>query len=562
MRCIPFSTLVFFIICTWTPLQASSPATDPVQVALIDLLDNRAIPNDFNQLFQNGYFAWDQKLVELYEQQDMKPLWITSAGPDEKARIIANALIASYGEGLDPENYFIAAITRLWTSTSPSELALLDILLTHGLKEYLNDMAYGRAEPCQLDPKLFAAARDSLNNDSPQLVLEAYQAADLERFLHSQIPAHSSYQLLRNALAEYRMIAEQGGWQEIQAGSPLIKPGNEDQRVPAIRSRLAVTKDFTGTALSSSLYDEPLEDAVKRFQARHNLKVDGVVGPNTFKAMNVPVEKRIDQILINLERWRWLPHNLAGNRIFVNIAGFYLRAAFNEKEVFSMPVIVGKVYHKTPVFSDRIRYIEFNPFWNIPNSIAKNEILPDLLKNPAYLQENNIRLFDGWAENAPEIDPSTINWRETGRGITRFRLRQDPGPDNSLGRVKFVFPNRFNVYMHDTPARNLFELDDRAFSHGCIRVSKPIEFALYLLSLDDGEWSMEKIQQILDSKKRTIVVLKKPIPVHILYRTVIVDPDTGTISFYTDIYGRDSLLLQALFPRGATEVCKYPPINK
>jgi murein L,D-transpeptidase YcbB/YkuD len=365
--------------------------------------------------------------------------------------------------------------------------------------------------------------------------------------------------LLRTALARYRAIADQGGWPHIPPG-PSIKPDKEDPRIPAVRTLLAINGDYSSADNGSLLLDPDLVAAVQRFQIRHNLNSDGIIGKNTLAAMNVPVTERIDQILINMELWRWLPHKLEGKQLFINIAGFYLQARQDEQVEFATPVIVGKVYHKTPVFSDLIRYLEFNPFWNIPSSIARKEIVPEMLKDPAYLRNNNIRMFAGWDDNGQEVDPAALNWRQLGKQINRYRLRQDPGPDNALGRVKFVFPNQHDVYLHDTPAHELFRRDDRAFSHGCIRVSRPIELARYLLSADDQSWTMERIQKILEEGKRTVILLKKPVPIHILYRTVSVDQDSGMVSFFKDVYGRDALLQQALFPQGSGSLCRYPPV--
>jgi len=554
---LPFRLSVLLILLLFSA--AGAQVHDPVQLALMDLLENRSLPSNGETDLRVGEYTVDQWLVELYAQRDMRPLWIDENGPGARASSIASTIIASFDEGLDPDAYHAETISRLWNSDDSSELALLDVLLTDGLSSYAADMAQGRTEPCLLDPQLFASARQTGDNNPLARVLEAYHADDLDQYLDSLKPSHSAYGLLRDALSEYRKIAAQGGWPAIPDG-PSIRRGMQDPRLPKIRLRLTITGDYGGTDLHSPLYDAELADAVKLFQKRHNLEIDGIIGRNTLAAMNVPVEKRISQILINMERWRWQPHRLDDRRVYVNIAGFYLHAMNKEKVELAMPVIVGEVYHKTPVFSDRIRYIEFNPYWNIPDSIARNEILPELIKNPAYLEENNIRIFEGWSENAPELDGSIFNWRDIGRHINRYRFRQDPGPDNSLGRMKFVFPNRYSVFLHDTPRRDLFKHDDRAFSHGCIRVSEPLDFAGYLLAQDDDSWDTERINKILDEKKRTVVVLKNPMPIHILYRTAIVDPETGIISFFKDVYGRDELLLQALYPGGSAKICQYPPL--
>lgn len=562
LRCVfkACACLLAFLVLPLHQGAGSTQVNDPVQLALMDIMENKPAPGKEPALARPANLAIEQHIVELYARRQMRPIWVNLEGPGNTALTIAKTLNASFDEGLNPDDYALPAISRLWPSRKPSELAQLDILLTQGLSTYLTDMAYGRAEPCLLDPQLFATARENVNNEPGQLIMQASQAPDLDRFLRDQAPAHDAYRLLRIVLAKYRFIAEQGGWPQIPPG-PSIKPDMQDPRVPAVRSLLRINGDYSCAEDASQLLDPELTAAVQRFQTRHNLNSDGIIGKNTLAAMNVPVAERIDQILINMELWRWLPHKLEGKQIYVNIAGFYLQARQDEQVEFATQVIVGKVYHKTPVFSDRIRYLEFNPFWNIPTSIARKEIVPEMLKDKAYLRNNNIRMFYGWDENGQEVDPATINWWELGGKINRYRLRQDPGPDNALGKVKFVFPNRHDVYLHDTPAHELFRRDDRAFSHGCIRVSRPVDFAHYLLSGDDPSWTMERIQKILDEGKRTIILLKKPIPVHILYRTVAVDPDSGAVSFFKDVYGRDALLQQALFPKGSARLCKYPPIS-
>jgi murein L,D-transpeptidase YcbB/YkuD len=249
---------------------------------------------------------------------------------------------------------------------------------------------------------------------------------------------------------------------------------------------------------------------------------------------------------MNMERSRWISHDLGDVRVGVTIAGFKLVVFNDGKLELAMPVIVGKTYHKTPVFSDMIKYLEFNPFWNIPTGIARNEMLPKLKKDPMYLRERNIRVFSSWGEDAKELDSTKIDWNDVGSNITRYKLRQDPGPANALGTVKFMFPNKYNVYLHDTPSHNLFQRTGRTFSHGCIRVSEPLELASYLLGGEEKGWGIDRVREIVSGGKRTIVSLEKPIPVHITYRTVWIGPD-GTVRFSEDVYGRDKLLEKALY---------------
>jgi murein L,D-transpeptidase YcbB/YkuD len=247
-----------------------------------------------------------------------------------------------------------------------------------------------------------------------------------------------------------------------------------------------------------------------------------------------------------MARWRWQAHDLGENYIMVNIAGFSLSAVKNGETILEMPVIVGKSQHQTPVFSDTIRYLDFNPFWNITTSIARNEELPALRKNPKHLVERNIRLFSSWQEDAVELDSTAIEWSTVSRAqMSRYKLRQDPGPWNALGRVKFVFPNHHSVYLHDTPTRELFDRSFRSFSHGCIRVSRPLALALFALELEDPLWSSKKIDTIVASGERKVIALSNPLPIHITYQTVWLD-NQGIIRFNSDLYNRDARLLEVL----------------
>ncbi|MEN8132415.1 MAG: L,D-transpeptidase family protein, partial [Pseudomonadota bacterium] len=371
-------------------------------------------------------------------------------------------------------------------------------------------------------------------------------APDLKAFLERQLHSNERYEKLRRVLARYREIAAQGGWELIPDGETL-KPGMSDWRVPVIRRRLYLTDSLKSDGLSSTAYDEQLVEAVRHFQMRYGLDVDGVLGKETREAMNVPVEAVIRRIIVNMERWRWLPHDLDGVRVGVNIAGFDLGVFKDLRLEMQMPVIVGKTYHKTPIFSDLIKYIEFNPYWNIPPSIARNEMLPRLKQDPRYLVERNIRLFSGWGADARELDSTTVDWRGvSGKQMNRYKFRQDPGLKNALGTVKFMFPNDYNVYLHDTPSHSLFTRPERTFSHGCIRVSKPAELASYLLGGEENGWGIERVMEAINSRKRTVVPLDKPIPIIIAYRTVWLDSE-GNVRFNKDVYGRDSILEKALF---------------
>jgi murein L,D-transpeptidase YcbB/YkuD len=316
-----------------------------------------------------------------------------------------------------------------------------------------------------------------------------------------------------------------------------------DPRVPAIRARLSITDGASSAvaATEAALYDNALVEAVKRFQARQGLDADGVIGSTTIVAMNVPIRERINSIILAMERLRWMPENLGQQYLIVNIAGFELRRINAGKVEERMAVVVGKPYHRTPVFSDRIRFLEFNPYWNVPPDIAVNEELPVLRRNPAGLSAQGFEVVRG----DQVTDPSSVDWSSIGPGHFPYQLRQRPGPNNALGRVKFMFPNPHNVYLHDSPAQSLFGRSVRAFSHGCIRLSRPLDLAEQVLRVGGVQgWTKDRINNVVASAKTTVVNLREPLPVHITYLTAWADD--GAANFRQDIYGHDAKLLAAL----------------
>lgn len=490
----------------------------------------------------------DREITLIYQDNSMRPLWVTAAGPGKRAQTLLGAVVASDTQGLDPERYLITIIEKYWKSRDAVSLARLDILLTLALGGYVIDLSEGRLEPRKVDSKLFAHARD-VEIDRVKLVRQVLAAPDLARFLDERVPPFKQYHALRKLLSEYRVIAARGGWQPIPAGK-VLKPGMSDSRLTFIRKRLAATDDLKPVGQQGSVYDDKLVSAVKNFQERHGLDPDGVLGGQTLRAMNVSVEERIRQIKVNMERWRWVTRQPGDWVLVVNIAGYKVAGMRKSGIDLLMPVIVGKEYHMTPVFSDAVKYVEFNPFWNVPVSIARNEMLPKLRRDPYYLKKQHIRVFSNWDDNAKELDSTRINWGSTTpQQIARYHLRQDPGPHNALGTVKFIFPNDYNVYLHDTPAHSLFAKSKRAFSHGCIRVSRPQELAAYMLGGAQKGWTEERVKQIIAGGERKVVNLEKPLPIYIMYRTVVVRPGSSVAYFFEDVYGRDALLAKALFQK-------------
>jgi murein L,D-transpeptidase YcbB/YkuD len=331
------------------------------------------------------------------------------------------------------------------------------------------------------------------------------------------------------ALAKYRTIARAGGWPRVSAGAPL-GPGDRSQRVRELRRRLAVTGDSRSTS-DSDIYDAELDRAVRAFQERHGLAPDGRVGSRTLEALNVPVEDRIRQLEINLERFRWLPPDLGTELVWVNIPEFRLRAFRDGREVLSMPVVVGAARSPTPTFHEKIVHAVLNPYWNVPESIALDEVAPKAKGDPGYLRRAQFELLD---ERGSPLPPEKFEADLLREG--RHRIRRKPGPFNDLGRIKFMLPNPFRVYLHDTPARHLFERASRAFSHGCIRLGRPLELARYLF---DGRY--EELESGLGTGEERVMRVARPVPAYIVYFTAWQDGE-GAVNFRDDVYGRDARL--------------------
>ncbi len=487
----------------------------------------------------------DQGLVEIYSRNNMQPFWIEDGKPSARALAIRSVLEGAVSHGLNPNNYFVSNIKQFWNSTDDSGLARLDIILSLGMLLYVADQQEGRMGPHLANPQLFASARNvTLNRET---LMQGFREPDMQFFMEGQAPQFPQYQKMRNKLAEYQRLEQRGGWPSVPGG-PVLKPGMEDPRVKAVRMRLVVTGEVVPSDIESNVYDSGLVESVKQFQKRHGLQQDGVIGKGTLDAMNVSVMARVKQIIINMERYRWLKRVGSDEKlVIVNIAGFEAAGGTVGNFEVTTPVIVGKKYHETPVFHNLIQYVEFNPYWNLPPSIARNETLPKLQSDSSYLQKANMRIFKGWGADASELDAASIDWsRVSKKQMDQYRLRQEPGPHNALGTLKIMFPNEHNVYLHDTPGHELFSRDVRAFSHGCIRMGRPAEMAAFVLGGEKKGWTVDRVGETVATGKNHVVKLEKPMPVYILYRTAYVTRN-DEILFYDDIYGRDLILEKALF---------------
>jgi murein L,D-transpeptidase YcbB/YkuD len=345
-------------------------------------------------------------------------------------------------------------------------------------------------------------------------------------------PRDRYIEALENSIIEYKKIAAEGGWKTIPDGEKL-KLGSSDPRVVLLRERLSITGDFKGKRSISLRMGKSLSEAVIRYQKRNGEEPDGVVGAATLLSLNIPVEQRIKQMKINLDRWKKFSVPLGNTYVLVNMAGFELDVIDNNNPVLNMRVIIGKDFNETPIFSDKISSIEVNPYWNVPESIANKELVEKFSKDVADADEKGYEIV----QNGKAAAVTSVNWSSYANKTVPFSIRQRPGPKNVLGSYKFLFPNKYSIYLHDTNAKSLFEKTVRAFSHGCIRLEKPAELAQYILARDAG-WNADKLADLVASGENTNIALKKPIPVHMAYMTAWVD-DTGIVHFRPDIYGRD-----------------------
>jgi L,D-transpeptidase YcbB len=447
-------------------------------------------------------------------------------------------------DGLNPNDYPTGSLSDLRSSldvNDPQDAARAELYFSAFYIAYAADLKTGRISPQMVDPNLF---RSRKTLDGLRVLTDMTKQQDPGKALSGFEPRNNHYQVLKRMLKAYTAAVEQGiSWPVIGQGATL-KPGQSDSRMGKVRELLAFTGDYDGPENGSSAYDAGLAAAVKKFQIRHGLEAKGLFGKQTVVAMNVPPEERRKQIVINMERWRWMPDDLGAEHFLVNIAAFELQWVQNKKTVERMNVVVGAVATQTPEFSDELEYAELNPTWTVPYTIATKEMLPKLQRNPlAYADE--FELF----VNGKLASWGSVDWDSYGAGKFPFTFRQKPGPKNALGKVKFMLPNKHNVYMHDTPAKDKFANSTRAFSHGCIRLSRPEDLAYALLGQKAG-LSAGEIDSIWAVGETTKVTLARKIPVHIVYATAFAT-DNG-IEFRTDVYGRDKKLYAALFGRAGS----------
>lgn len=482
----------------------------------------------------------NEMVMDFYENRDYRLAWFRNGRLTGNVYQLLSELRSSEHVGLDADNYelFKAFGDSLksdpdkdFLRSSPRDAASFDLLLSKTFLDYAADLSGGRITTDSL-PVIWESYKE--RTDLPILLEEALSGNSITSTLDELRPHHDIYYRLIDA---YHNMAVKP-W-NVPGKIPKLKKGVKSKSVPRIKQFLHETGDLVNSDsiyLSSLLFDAELEQAVIMFQKRHGLDADGITGEMTSEAMNVPYRYRLDQVLVNIDRVRSLPNNMGDRFIIVNIPGYFLEYYEHDSLKLAMDVVVGELENYTPILKDTMSYIVFNPSWNVPFSIATEEMLPEIKEDPDYLSKNNYILLKGSYESSDTLDPETIKWRKITPEEFPFSIIQKPGENNALGRIKFMFPNNYDIYLHDTPADHLFIYQKRDFSHGCIRLEKPVELAKIIL---ENQLSPEELEELLSSDETTEVPLDKKVAVHFTYQTAWIDKQ-GKLNFRDDIYEIDS----------------------
>ncbi|MDR3440057.1 L,D-transpeptidase family protein [Telmatospirillum sp.] len=469
-------------------------------------------------------------LRSFYQNRGWHPAW------NDVADKIVAVLGTANQDGLPAEGLHLGELGQRRPNSGSIGVAEHDLLLTDALLRYASAMRGQRANPSEIE--------DDWLVSTPSFDAVAFLQShlhDLPSALHTLQPPYAGYQLLRQKLGELKAIAAAGDWPKVPPG-PSLKPGVDDERIPAVRRRLIATGEFSSSDATTTVYDDALLAAVQLFQRRHGLADDGALGRQTVNAMNVSAAQLARQVAVNMERWRWLPQHLEDNHIVVNVPGAWMEVVEGGSAVLTMRVVVGDPDHPTPAMHAEMTSLVLNPTWRVPASIATAEILPKLKRDPGYLIANDLELVsESFPPGSPESQGVGISWQD--RSSIPWPIRQRAGSDNALGRIKFNIPNNDDIYLHDTPNHKAFSRALRALSHGCIRLEKPDQLALYVLK--DKDWSQQKLDTEIDTGNTRTVSLSKRLPVWLLYWTTWVDSD-GVLQVRDDLYGRDQRLGSSL----------------
>jgi murein L,D-transpeptidase YcbB/YkuD len=488
-------------------------------------------------------------VTNFYEAANYAPAWLNNDEPTQQAQTLIEVLKQADAKGLNAEDYdgsrWTDRLARLHQSPSPADRARFDAALTVCVMRYVSDLHIGRVNPQHFKFNLDVSAK---KYDLPAFLRDKLiQGADVRAELDQVEPPFAGYKRTQRALQQYMELSRHDDGEQLPVPAKPVDPGGTYDGVPRLTRLLRLLGDLPDGAASesSNVYAGPLVDAVKHFQARHGLGPDGRLGTQTLKQLNMPLSFRVEQLRLTLERWRWVPYQFPRPPIVVNIPEFGLRTYDQDGTTdLMMNVIVGKAYrHETPVFERDMKYVVFRPYWNVPPSILRSEIVPAIRKDRDYIAKKNYEVVtpQGSVVTSGTISDDTLQQLSTGK----LMVRQKPGATNALGLVKLMFPNEYNVYLHSTPSQQLFSQSRRDFSHGCIRVEKPAELAAWVLR-DKPEWSLERVRAAMQTGKDNVQVnLTNPVPVLIIYGTAVVDQQ-NEVHFFDDIYGYDADLEKVL----------------
>jgi len=487
----------------------------------------------------------------FYQDRQYQPAWCRRGNLIALVESLIASIRAGDAEGLVPSDYHFDSIlanlkefARLTAGDLPqrtSVLSNLDLLLTDAFFVFATHLAQGKVEPDSSQTEWDAPCRSV---DVLQLLKDSLASARIAESLQSLYPQHSYYAGLKQALRRYKGFVRNSDWPPI-AGGRALRAGDKGKRVESLNNRLMKEGyELSGNDVPSDVFGRATEEAVCRFQDTHGLPQTGIVDEATLKALNITAEERLRQIEVNLERWRWLPHDLGSRYAVVDAASFELFVVDRFETVMSMNIVVGMLNWQTPVFSSRITDIVINPYWYAPTRVLLKELINYIKADPDYLSRNKMKLMRGWGDEETEIDVKTLDLDKVNAQNLDFHLRQDPGPLNLVGRIKFSMPNKYNVYLHDTPYQSDFGQFTRTFSHGCIRIAKPIDFSLFMLQ-DPNEWNAERIAESIDLDVEQTIPVKNPLAVHVFYGTAWPLED-GSVQFRPDLYEIDKLVAEAL----------------